>query len=85
MLTIKRKVKLISYIIAFIGVITYILINFYSFFIIVIPYKYTLLWGTSVIVFINFIIIAQLQGKKIDMLITVLTFLLIAFIVSLVT
>lgn len=80
----KRKIKLIPYIIAISGVVIDVFIVAYSFFKMVNPY-YPLLWGIRVIVFINFIIIAQLQGKKIDMLITVLTVMILAFIVSLVT
>lgn len=60
----KRKIKLIPYIIAISGVVIDVLIIFCSFFVMVIPYKYTILWGIRSIVIINLIIIARLQGKK---------------------
>ena len=81
----KRKIKLISYIIAISGVVIDVFILFYSFFKIVNPY-YPLIWGIRVIVIINLIIIDYLQEKKrMPTLIPVLTVMIFAFIVSLVT
>lgn len=81
----KRKIKLISYIIAISGVVIDVFITIYSFFNIVNSY-YPLVWGTRVIVIINLIIIDCLQEKKRMLtLIPVLTVMILAFIVSLVT